>query len=392
MSYFPQNWPKPWEESNTKRHLGTNQVSQLQELSTQTMTPLIPNIELEVVRLNKHFGAHLARNLPVNELSAYISSLLHDQHKEGGVPLDTIARRIQIIRSYQATLDELLQKPQVVQRSQEWFDLRKNRLTASDIASALNRGKFSTRSQLLIKKAFPDSSPFVTNSALTWGVMFEPMASRCYAQRNNDVRIHEFGLIPHPDLECFGASPDGITDTGIMLEFKCPFRRKIDGSIPEQYELQMQGQMAVCGLHECDYVECDMHKFSNRDEYEQFIPAHETRDHGIILEHLSPQVTDDKYLYSPEYMTPSQTGEWLSQKLTEIQNCRVVFWRLRKINIVRVFFDEARWLEIVPLVVQFWKEVEQLRTQPEESVVPKPKKKKVVMDFIDDEDDLDGTA
>ena len=56
-------------------------------------------------------------------------------------------------------------------------------------------------------------------------------------------------------MKCFGASPDGINDLGTMVEIKTPYRRRVDGNIPNGYMLQMQGQMAVCGLEECDFVD-----------------------------------------------------------------------------------------------------------------------------------------
>lgn len=308
---------------------------------------------------------------------------------------DDVTDRLIKTRTYGDILDDLLKQPQVAQRSPEWYELRKNRLTASDIAQSLNRGKFGTKQQLLTKKAFPDSSPFISNPALQWGVMFEPMAARSYTQRNHDVRVYEFGLIPHPSIDCFGASPDGITEHGIMLEFKCPLRRKIDGNIPEQYELQMQGQMAVCGLNECDYVECDMQKIYNSEEYLQIIPNNEKRDHGIIIERLyETETNEDKYIYSPEYATPSECLEWLCSTLraNNVTQYKTVFWKLRKINICRVTFDAERWNDLVPQIKAFWQEVEALRSANNinnmSALLPinKALKKKPKFDFISDDE------
>lgn len=351
-------------------------------------------IDLEICRLYKHLNAQCVRNLPLIQLSNYIYDILVSFDKHCSLSKDAVLDRLVKTRKYGEILEDLLKQPQVAQRSAEWYELRKNRLTASDIAQALNKGKFGTKQQLLIKKAFPDNAPFLSNPALQWGVMFEPMALRSYTQRHHDIKVYEFGLIPHPRLECFGASPDGITEHGIMLEFKCPLRRKIDGNIPEQYELQMQGQMAVCGLNECDYVECDMQKLYNSDEYLQMIPEHETRDHGIILERLSDGENDDKYIYSPEYITPSVALEWVSKAIRDKPQIqyKVVFWKLRKINICRVIFDTERWNSLVPQIVSFWQEVEDLRKNNDEipgiiSIPRQPKTKKPKFDFISDEDD-----
>ena len=331
------------------------------------------------------------REIPVPNLSSYLQDVVRATGS-GDVSLEDATCHVQKIRRYQNILDALLQQPQVAQRSPEWFDLRKNRLTASDVAQALNKGKFGTKQQLISKKAFPDNHPFITNPALQWGVMFEPMAERSYTQRHHDTKVYEFGLIPHPDISCFGASPDGITEQGIMLEFKCPLRRKIDGTIPEQYELQMQGQMAVCGLAECDYVECDMQRLSGVDEYLQLVPNKERRDHGIIIG--KNVVSDDgstslQYMYSPPYLTPSEAVEWMELTVSGIQeeHPKIVIWKLRKINIMRVTFDETRWGEMIPLIQAFWQEVETARTLPPPDTAPgKTSGKRKKFEFIDDDE------
>ena len=37
----------------------------------------------------------------------------------------------------------------------------------------------------------------------------------------------EVGLVVHPELTWLGASPDGVTNTGRLIEIKCPFKRLI---------------------------------------------------------------------------------------------------------------------------------------------------------------------
>jgi putative phage-type endonuclease len=347
-------------------------------------------IELEICRMFKHLGPERVEALPASNVAAYLLDLLHasGQGPEGGHG-DVLAC---LEKTYRArrVLAVMLQQPQVAQRSPEWFALRKNRLTASDMAQALDKGKFGTKAELLVKKAFPDAAPpfSTSNPALQWGVMFEPMAARSYQQRHHDIVVHDFGLIPHPTMVCFGASPDGITDHGIMLEFKCPLRRRIDGTIPEQYAMQMQGQMAVCGLEECDYVECDMHRLGGRDEYLQIVAEHERRDHGIVLD-FGEAAAGERYAYSPEYLSPSEAVAWMEVEL-RARSARVVYWRLRKIHICRVPFDAAWWDATAPKIEAFWAEVEDMRKNGNaplstEAFVPALKKKK--FEFIIDEDD-----
>jgi len=176
----------------------------------------------------------------------------------GKYTLDEIKKRKATINSYQTILEQLKTIPKIVQKSQEWYDVRNTMISASDFAQALGRGKFGTQDQLIKKKVNPqdESANFKNNPFFKWGNMFESVAISIYSHMFN-VEIFEFGLIKHPTIPYFGSSPDGISNQGIMLEIKCPYKRNIDsGEVPEQYYYQMQGQLDVCGLEECDYFEC----------------------------------------------------------------------------------------------------------------------------------------
>lgn len=303
-----------------------------------------------------------------------------------------IRERVLHVRQYRERLKALQALPQVEQRSEAWHELRKNRLTASDTATAMGRGKFETRKNLLKKKAFPHLCPFVSSPIMKWGTMFEPMADRSYRQRNGDMISHEFGLVPHPTVDYYGASPDGITDLGIMLEFKCPPKRKMDGTIPEQYEIQMQGQLAVCELKECDYVECGMDDFTTIEDYKNTIDKESKTDHGIILEYFDNNIMS--FDYSPEYMTPQEVCTWAQERIkNETKHLvKIIPWRLREYFTQRVYFDPDRWVGILQEITIFWREVEALRssgTEPittEKSYSRKKEKSTKIIDFIDDSD------
>ena len=171
---------------------------------------------------------------------------------------EEIKKRKTTIKVYQSILEKLKRIPKIVQKSQEWYDVRNTMISASDFAQALGHGKFGTQEQLIKKKVNPqdESANFKNNPFFRWGNMFESVAISIYSHMFN-VEVFEFGLIKHPTIPYFGSSPDGISNQGIMLEIKCPFKRNIDsGEVPEQYYYQMQGQLDVCGLEECDYFEC----------------------------------------------------------------------------------------------------------------------------------------
>lgn len=178
----------------------------------------------------------------------------------------TVEKRIEQVRAYQARLKELLLLPKIEQRSDIWYAMRKELITASDFAQALGKGKFGTQTQFYTNKCGYEASTFDnTIPALQWGVRYEEVANMFY-QVKMGVEMHEFGLLRHPDIDFVGASPDGISNMGIMLEIKCPWKRKCTYTIPEQYYYQIQGQLEVCDLDECDYLECFITEFSSYDE------------------------------------------------------------------------------------------------------------------------------
>ena len=175
---------------------------------------------------------------------------------------------------------KLIRKKQYAQRSEEWYKVRKNLITASSAASCLIRdiktcesyvkeyrleeifdynnkccNPYSTKKQYFLDKS-GYGSQFKGNIATFWGQKYESVVTDLYSNKfNKDVL--EFGLIIHdnPEYSWLGASPDGITPDGVMIEIKCPFRRKITGIPPMYYWIQVQLQLEVCDLEYCDFVE-----------------------------------------------------------------------------------------------------------------------------------------
>jgi len=236
-------------------------------------------------------------------------------------------------------LEELKKRPFIKQRTEEWFKLRENRLTASDLYDAVY---YPTT---LIKKKIKNVS-FNSNAipALKWGCMFEKIACDIYAHLNN-THVNEFGLLINDKINNFGASPDGITDDGIMIEIKCPYSREIkNNEIPKKYYYQMQGQMAVCELDICDYIECKFKQFNNKEEYIETVKnLNENYKHGIIAE------IDNNYIYST-------FNKDYNENIEEMRNYnKCVYWMLEIINIQRINFDKNKWdNEISSKIIEYW--------------------------------------
>jgi putative phage-type endonuclease len=301
-----------------------------------------------------------------------------------GLDSDSVPRLVEAFFARLRQVERLRNLTYAPQRSEAWLNQRKNLLTASDLASALNKGKFSSRSALL-KKKIEARLPTLANSetgtgtsgsgsgykcaAMSWGTMFEPMISRIYSEMHEDIELYEFGLVPHPTLTCFGASPDGITELGKMVEIKCPWRREIKmGEVPEQYMLQIQGQLSVCGLDECDYIEVVMEDLESKEAYFQITNEHETHAHGVILELQTAeeqQIGSCHYEYSPARLTPKEAFAWATSYIkTRVQTepslniARVRPWKMKAYNLVTVGFDAPLWDTLVPQIETFWKDVE----------------------------------
>lgn len=192
-----------------------------------------------------------------------------------------ILNRIDTIKQYQKTLQYILSLPKIEQRSEEWYNVRQQLITASDFAQALGKGKFGTKNQFFKNKCGYETNTIdFTIPALQWGVRYEEVANMFYKVKMN-VEVYEFGILRHPNIDYIGASPDGISDMGIMLEIKCPWKRKNTGNIPEQYYYQIQGQLEVCDLDECDYLECYIVEYVNKME---MINDKKTLYKGVIYE------------------------------------------------------------------------------------------------------------
>jgi putative phage-type endonuclease len=147
---------------------------------------------------------------------------------------------------------ELISVKYAEQKSDEWLQLRKGMLTASDAASALGVNFFETQEQFVKKKVL--DLKWSGNVATEHGTQLEPLVRDMYDARTGSTS-HEIGLVQHRDYAWLGGSPDGVTEGGILLEIKCPLTRKITPKVPEYYMPQIQLLMEILELNECDFVQ-----------------------------------------------------------------------------------------------------------------------------------------
>jgi hypothetical protein len=240
---------------------------------------------------------------------------------------NSIGRSNNITKNIENQINYLRNIPQPVQRTQEWYDYRKNLITASNAhkcfdtpkkqneiiyekCSSYNLNLNSTINMNLklennINNEIPileDCDIYIENdknkmivtdntnkknkvinikSSLQWGQLLEPVSVMIYELLYN-TKIEDFGCITHPLYPFLGASPDGINVSkkgntnksksyesryGRMLEIKNTVSRVIDGIPKKEYWIQMQLQMETCNLDSCDFLETNFIEYNSEEEF-----------------------------------------------------------------------------------------------------------------------------
>jgi putative phage-type endonuclease len=253
-------------------------------------------------------------------------------------PLSEIREQFRSLCHINETLPE--------QRSPEWYKFRENLLTASGWGNIL--GYIGSRKEVLLQKCGYEPAQFKGNEYTRWGTKYEPIATRIYERRTGKT-ITDFGCMRHPAPENFflGASPDGISDDGVMLEIKCPPRRVICGTPTDYYWAQMQGQLEVCDLERCDFLECKLAEFNSSDEYMEHIQMIEA---GLITENTECGVSIDfridadtiKTIHSQFFIRGDAINEFIINGINENKNIKFIgptYWKIEIYQVNPVFRD-----------------------------------------------------
>jgi len=132
---------------------------------------------------------------------------------------------------------------EVEQRSAEWFELRKGRITASRAGKLFRAADKETLLMELVRQKAGLPPTFQGNEATEYGTDAEPLA-RASFEAAFDVEVTEVGFVSQGRL---GASPDGLFD-GQLLEIKCPWSRDIPDEPLGEHLAQVNFQLGVCGL------------------------------------------------------------------------------------------------------------------------------------------------
>ena len=253
----------------------------------------------------------------------------------------------------------------VAKHSAEWNRMRVSMIGAGSLAQAMGKVPNDPRQRLIEFKArqkpISREGYVQKHPGVRWGVMFEPMASRCFGELyGGGVPVREVGLTRHPTLACFGAEADGMTDNGHVVEIKCPWKRAVGGDIPVRYLYQMLGEMAVYETDTCDFVECNFAAIADIDEYFRNTNGNK---HGVVLE-FGADTFVPRYEYSPPSLTPSQVMEWTVAH-PSYASSKPHLWKLENMVVRERRYDGCLWAKTAPLIRRFWDEVLALRVRIE---------------------------
>ena len=317
-------------------------------------------------------------------------------------------------------IDILRNKPQPTQKTEQWYKSRHNLMTASNAYKAFENQ--STKNQLIFEKCQPlnptlyrddDDDDEVkeiimvnTNSSLHWGQKYEPLSVLIY-EFKYETSVEDFGCIQHDTYKFLGASPDGINVDpkseryGRMLEIKNVVSREIDGIPKKEYWIQMQLQMEVCNLNECDFLETKFTEYSDRHEFESDSNEldHEDEDgneftnvclskdgkmKGLII-YFHGKEGKPIYKYMPlNIIHPDDITQWKEDIVdyygSELYNytyMKTIYWKLDVVSCVLVVRNKHWFQSNIDEMAELWQIVEKERITGYEHRAPNRKAKTI---------------
>ena len=281
-------------------------------------------------------------------------------------------------------LQDIRDRPQSEQCTPQWYVDRWNRLSGSNAWKAF--GSQAQINSLILEKCKPiETEKFQsvnTESSLHHGKRFEPVSTQYYEYAYG-AKVGEFGCVPHKEHSFLGASPDGIVVNkdcpryGRMLEIKNVTTRKINGIPKEDYWIQMQLQMEVCDLNECDFLETEIYTYPSLADFESdgtFQKSSNGKYKGVIAQYQ----VDGKpfYEYAPFQCTQEEFDKWEEEICEQHANhtwISNIYYRMDTISCVLVLRNKAWMKAAIDVLRDIWAQVLYDRENGYEHRKPKSK-------------------
>ncbi|WP_335954040.1 lambda exonuclease family protein [Acinetobacter higginsii] len=154
----------------------------------------------------------------------------------------------------------------ILQRSEDWHSDRCGKVTASrvkDLNAKPAKGKALNALGLTIlaERLTGVQKEIQSNFYMQWGVDNEPHAITAYENETGNFVVGT-GLINHPFIEMFGASPDGLVGEDGQIEVKCPdttthLNTLLTKQVPDEYIPQITSQLSCTRREWCDFISFD---------------------------------------------------------------------------------------------------------------------------------------
>lgn len=214
----------------------------------------------------------------VNDTDDYKLTDFADNDNQFDDIIDDDSKKREELLDYWKSLEQYEQK------SMDWLKQRSQYLGGSEAGAVLGVNHYEPQYKIIWKKL--ETIPFGDFTAVYHGNKYEDVAIMVYEWIFN-IKVDEYGFLPHRTIKWMGASPDGITSSfkldgihksnnnGIMIEIKCPTSRKINMNInandfdiiPEYYYAQIQQQMETCDLNFTDFWQIKVEEYMNKEDF-----------------------------------------------------------------------------------------------------------------------------
>lgn len=149
-------------------------------------------------------------------------------------------------------IKRIIDFPKIAQRTPEWYEYRKKRVTASEASTIIAQGKGRER---IFEQKVGIRDTNISSDYMTIGTDNEKAVVVLYREKYPEEEVfHDLSIIPHRTLDYVAASLDACTASGINVEIKTMFKDKFV-KVSKMYYDQVQLQMEVADLDKTHLVQ-----------------------------------------------------------------------------------------------------------------------------------------
>lgn len=244
------------------------------------------------------------------------------------------------------------------QRSREWFNARKGKVTGSVAGAVLGDNPWMTPDDVMrnmVRSYHNADKEFTGNVATAYGQFHEDGALQDFVMDLPRLSVFETGF--HTFENWLGASPDGLVDDNAVLEIKCPYGQR-DKKPPKfktaneqpHYYAQMQIEMFVTHTYKCYFYQWSTH--------------------GTQLEEVS------------------RNQEWLDENLPKLKEFHTLYLQQREMPYAEQYLEAKRKEVETPSAAKLIAEYDDLTDAIEQA---QERKKEVLAELVKQSKERDST-